>query len=139
MAARLADLGADDVIDYRAVPDWPDKVRELTGGRGADRIVDVAGLLEQSLNAVAIAGHLACVGFVSDTATPIDPRALFASGATVRAVAVGSRAQFLAMNRAIEVNRLHPVIDRVFAFDEAPDAYRYYASGQALGKVVIAM
>ncbi|MEU7901048.1 NAD(P)-dependent alcohol dehydrogenase, partial [Nonomuraea sp. NPDC049152] len=136
-ADRLAELGADAIIDYRAIPDWADKVRELTAGRGADRIVDVTGLLDQSLKAVAIAGHIACVGFVSDTAPPIDPRVLFASGATVRAVAVGSRAQFLAMNRAIEDHQLRPVIDRVFAFDDASDAYRYYASGKALGKVVI--
>ncbi|KAB8187351.1 zinc-dependent alcohol dehydrogenase family protein [Microbispora catharanthi] len=136
-AARLLGLGADEVIDYRAVPDWPARVRELTGGRGADRVIDVAGLLEQSLKAVAVAGHVACVGFVSDTAPPLDARTLFASGATVRAVAVGSRAQFLAMNRAVEVNDLHPVIDRVFPFDQAHDAYRYYASGKAFGKVVI--
>ncbi|MEU6428082.1 NAD(P)-dependent alcohol dehydrogenase [Microbispora sp. NPDC046973] len=136
-AARLLALGADEVIDYRAVPDWPARVRELTGGRGADRVVDVAGLLEQSLTAVAMAGHVACVGFVSGTAPALDARALFASGATVRAVAVGSRAQFLAMNRAIEVNGLHPVVGRTFPFDQAHDAYRHYASGEAFGKVVI--
>ncbi|MFG2004113.1 NAD(P)-dependent alcohol dehydrogenase [Spirillospora sp. NPDC048911] len=138
-AERLAELGADEVIDYRATPDWPGKVRELTGGRGADRVVDVAGLLERSLAAVTTAGHVACVGFVSGTASPIDPRAIFASGATLRAVAVGSRAQFVAMNRAVEVNGLKPVIDRVFAFDDAPDAYRHYASGKAFGKVVITL
>ncbi|WP_157244975.1 zinc-dependent alcohol dehydrogenase family protein [Nonomuraea typhae] len=136
-AARLTELGADAVIDYRATPDWAAEVRRLTEGRGADRVIDVAGLLEQSLKAVAVAGHVACVGFVSDTAPPLDPRTLFASGATVRAVAVGSRAQFLAMNRTIEAHRLRPVIDRVFPFDQAQDAYRYYASGGALGKVVI--
>ena len=136
-ALRLRGLGADEVIDYRAVPDWPARVRELTGGRGADRVIDVAGLLEQSLKAVAMAGHVACVGFVSATSPPLDARTLFASGATVRSVAVGSRAQFLAMNRAVEVNGLHPVIDRVFPFDQAHDAYRHYASGKAFGKVVI--
>ncbi|MFF4773516.1 zinc-dependent alcohol dehydrogenase family protein [Microtetraspora fusca] len=136
-ASRLAELGADEVVDYRATPDWPREIRELTGGRGADRVVEVAGLLEQSLKAVAMAGHVACVGFVSDTAPPIDPRVLFASGATLRPVAVGSRAQFLEMNRVIEVNGLRPVIDRAFAFDDALAAYRYYASGEAFGKVVI--
>ncbi|OLF19381.1 hypothetical protein BU204_00155 [Actinophytocola xanthii] len=136
-AARLAELGADEVVDYRATPDWSQEVRELTGGRGADRVVDVAGLLEESLRAVRTAGHVACVGFVSGAAPPIDPRVLFSSGATVRAVAVGSRAQFLAMNRAVEVNRLRPVIDRVFTFDDAPAAYRHYASRRAFGKVVI--
>lgn len=136
-ARRLTELGADETIDYRAEPDWPAVVRELTGGRGADRVVDVAGLLEQSLGAVAIAGHIACVGFVSAASTPMDARTLFASGATVRAVAVGSRSQFLDMNRLIETAGLRPVVDREFPFAQAPEAFRYYASGSALGKVVI--
>jgi NADPH:quinone reductase-like Zn-dependent oxidoreductase len=54
-------------------------------------------------------------------------------------VAVGSRTQFVAMNRAIEANRLKPVIDRVFSFDEAVDAFRYYQAGQFFGKIVIAL
>jgi NADPH:quinone reductase-like Zn-dependent oxidoreductase len=41
------------------------------------------------------------------------------------------------MARAIEVGRLKPVIDRVFAFDDAVEAYRYYEHAQPLGKVVI--
>jgi NADPH:quinone reductase-like Zn-dependent oxidoreductase len=136
-ARRLTELGADEVIDYRADPDWPSRVRELTDGRGADRIVDVAGLLEQSLRAVAIAGHVACVGFVSGASSSLDTRALFASGATVRAVAVGSRSQFLEMNRLIETAGIRPVIDREFPFGQVPDAFRHYASREALGKVVI--
>ncbi|MCM2430710.1 zinc-dependent alcohol dehydrogenase family protein [Streptomyces sp. RKAG337] len=138
-ARRLIELGADEVIDYRAAPDWAAKVVELTGGRGADRVVDVAGLLDQSLKAVAVAGHVACVGFVAGAAQPLDPGVLFASGAALRTVAVGSRSQFLAMNRAMAVNRIHPVIDREFTFEEAPDAYRFYASGKAFGKVVITL
>ncbi|WP_214327017.1 zinc-dependent alcohol dehydrogenase family protein [Nonomuraea sediminis] len=135
---RLAKLGADEVIDYRANPDWPAEVRRLTDGLGAHRVVDVAGQVEQSIKAVRLSGHVALVGFVSETAAaPIDARVLFASGATVRAVAVGSRAQFREMNEAIAANLLRPVIDRVFPFDEAPEAYRYYASGQPFGKVVI--
>ncbi|MFD0154477.1 zinc-binding dehydrogenase [Streptomyces sp. NPDC055721] len=74
---------------------------------------------------------------MSETAPPIDPLVLFGSGATVRALAVGSRAQFLAMNRFIEEKRIRPVIDRTFLFDDAPDAFRHYASGSAFGKVVV--
>ncbi|MFB6841774.1 NAD(P)-dependent alcohol dehydrogenase [Streptomyces sp. NPDC056361] len=134
---RLRELGADEVIDYRAVPDWAAEVRGLTGGRGADRVVDVAGLLHDSVRAVALAGTVACVGFVGRTAPPLDPRALFASGATIRAVAVGSRAQFTAMNEVIAKHGLRPVVDRVFPFEEAPEAYAYYAAGTSFGKVVI--
>jgi NADPH:quinone reductase-like Zn-dependent oxidoreductase len=41
------------------------------------------------------------------------------------------------MNRAIEANRIRPVIDRVFPFDEAIEAYRHYEATQPFGKVVI--
>lgn len=136
-AKRLTELGADAVVDYRAEPDWPSRVRELTDGRGVDRVVDIAGDVDKSLAALRMSGHVACVGFISAAAPPIDPRALFASVATVRAVAVGSRAQFLAMNRAISRHALRPPIDRVFAFDEAPAAFRYYASASPVGKVVV--
>ncbi|MFI8931563.1 zinc-binding dehydrogenase [Streptomyces sp. NPDC053474] len=62
---------------------------------------------------------------------------MFASGATVRAVAVGSRAQFTAMNALIEAHGLRSLVDRVLPFDEAVDAYRHYAAGGAFGKAVI--
>ncbi|MFF0477547.1 NAD(P)-dependent alcohol dehydrogenase [Streptomyces sp. NPDC004284] len=136
-AARLRDLGADAVVDYTATPDWAGEVRALTGGRGADRVVDVAGLLHESVRAIALAGTIACVGFTGRTPQPLDPQALFASGATVRSVAVGSRAQFTAMNAFIEKHGLRPVIDRAFPFDEAVDAYRHYATGSPFGKVVV--
>ncbi|MFG3349395.1 NAD(P)-dependent alcohol dehydrogenase [Streptomyces sp. NPDC048018] len=138
-AARLHELGADEVIDYRATPDWHEAVRGLTGGEGADRVVDVAGSLDASLRAVRMGGHVACVGFVGDSAPPLDPRVLFGSGATVRALAVGSRAQFLEMNEVVGRERIRPVLDRTFRFDRAPEAFRHYASGASFGKVVISM
>jgi len=49
-----------------------------------------------------------------------------------------SRLSFEAMNRAIELHRLRPVIDRVFAFSEAKEAYRYFGQMTHMGKVVIA-
>jgi NADPH:quinone reductase-like Zn-dependent oxidoreductase len=91
--------------------------------------------------ATALNGKVAFVGLLSDGRTrlpPLDPKLLWMTGADVRTVAVGSRAHFDAMCRAIEVAALEPVIDRVFPFEEARDAYRYYASVKRFGKVVIA-
>ncbi|MEU7428228.1 zinc-binding dehydrogenase [Streptomyces sp. NPDC040750] len=51
---RLRDLGADEVINYRDIPNWHTAARELTAGRVVDRIVDTAGTLEQSLKSVAV-------------------------------------------------------------------------------------
>jgi NADPH:quinone reductase-like Zn-dependent oxidoreductase len=134
-ARRLKALGAHEVL--HRTPDWPAAVRERTGGRGAGHVVDVAGDLSQSLRAVAVAGEVALVGFIGGDVPPLDPRLLFGSGASVRPIAVGSQAQFRAMNRAIEAGGLRPVVDREFAFEDAAEAFRYYENEQPLGKVVI--
>ncbi|MEU1839378.1 zinc-dependent alcohol dehydrogenase family protein [Micromonospora chersina] len=134
---RLRDLGADEVVDYRTVPDWHTTVRDITGGRGADWVVDTAGTLEQSLKSLAINGHVAFVGSLSGDWPPLDPRLVFGVAATIRALAVGSYAQFIRLNEIITAHQLRPVIDRVFPFEEAGAAFRYYESTSPFGKVII--
>jgi NADPH:quinone reductase-like Zn-dependent oxidoreductase len=134
---RLRDLGADEVVNYRAVPDWHTAVRDITGGRGVDRVVDTAGTLEQSLKSLAINGHLAFVGSVSGAWRPLDPRLLFGAAATIRALAVGSLAQFTHLNEIITAHQLRPVIDRVFPFEEAGAAFLHYESASPFGKIII--
>ena len=82
-------------------------------------------------------GQVSWVGGLAAGEPTISFNVLRAAFANLRCVAVGSRNQFIAMNRAITVNRLKPVIDRVFSFDQAVDAFRYYDSGQSFGKVII--
>ncbi|MCF0096980.1 NAD(P)-dependent alcohol dehydrogenase [Micromonospora sp. MH99] len=134
---RLRDLGADEVVNYRAVPDWHNAVRDITGGRGVDRVVDTAGTLEQSLKSLAVNGHVAFVGSLSGDLPPLDPRLLFGVAATVRALAVGSRAQFTQLNEIIAAHQVRPVIDLVFPFEEVGAAFRYYESARPFGKVII--
>ena len=138
-AKRLEALGADEVVNYRAIPDWHTTVRKLTGGRGVDYVIEVggAGTLQNSLKSVAVQGQISWVGVLAPGESAISLAALRSAFATLQFVAVGSRAQFIAMNRAIEVNGLKPVIDRVFPFEEAVDAFRYYQAGQFFGKIVI--
>jgi NADPH:quinone reductase-like Zn-dependent oxidoreductase len=139
-AERLKALGAHDVINYRTTPDWHQAVRDLTGGRGVDLVVEVggAGTLERSLKAVALEGQISLVGWLaSEDTSMIDVAAISATVVRMHRIAVGSRAQFIAMNRAISLHRLKPVIDRVFPFSGAVDAFRYYEAGRNFGKVVI--
>jgi NADPH:quinone reductase-like Zn-dependent oxidoreductase len=138
-AKRLRALGADEVVNYRTNPNWHEAVRKLTSGRGVDYVIEVggAGTLQNSLKSVAVQGQISWVGVLSQGEPAISLAALRSAFATLRFIAVGSRAQFIAMNRAIEVNRLKPVIDRVFPFEEAVDAYRYYQAGHFFGKIVI--
>jgi NADPH:quinone reductase-like Zn-dependent oxidoreductase len=137
-ARRLEAAGADEVLNYRATPAWHLAVRELTSGRGVDQVIDVGGgTLERSIQSVALDGQVNFIGRLSAESTTIDMNILYGAAATVRVVFAGHRAHFAAMNRAIAVNRLRPIIDRVFPFDDVLSAFRYHESGQMFGKVVI--
>ncbi|WP_330283701.1 zinc-dependent alcohol dehydrogenase family protein [Streptomyces sp. NBC_00588] len=140
-AARLKDLGADHVLNYVERPQWAAEVRELTGGRGADLVVETGGpdTIEQSVRATALYGRIALIAANSPHrhSLEISTDALASSVLTMRRIFVGSRAHFERMNRAIALHGLRPVVDRVFPFDEVHAAYRYYATGAAFGKVVI--
>jgi NADPH:quinone reductase-like Zn-dependent oxidoreductase len=140
-AQRLLELGADAVIDRRATPDWPQEVRALTDGAGADHIIEVTGRLTEAVAAAGRNCEIAFVGLLADSdggLPPLDPKQLWLSGADIRTLAVGSRMQFEAMNELVEASALTPVVDRIFGFDEAVDAYRHYEAARPFGKVVIA-
>jgi NADPH:quinone reductase-like Zn-dependent oxidoreductase len=97
------------------------------------------GTLERSIQSVALDGQLNSIGRLSRESTTIDMDILYRSAATVRVVFAGHRAHFAAMNRAIAVNHLRPIIDRAFPFEDVLGAFRYYESGQMFGKVVISL
>jgi NADPH:quinone reductase-like Zn-dependent oxidoreductase len=139
---RLKELGADVVINYAENPEWGKAVRDATGGRGVDLVVETMGAdtIEQSMRAVALHGQimLLIARGTQKSHIEISAQAYGATTATLRRLFVGSRSSFEAMNRAIEVTRLKPQIDRVFPFSEAPQALNYYRSGKPFGKVVVA-
>ncbi|NUH38194.1 NAD(P)-dependent alcohol dehydrogenase [Streptomyces samsunensis] len=136
-ARRLSALGASDVVDYTSTPEWGARVRALTGG-GADRVVEIggAGTLSQSIDAVAHGGQIALVGNLA-AGDGMDVNRFFRRAATLRSISVGSRGDFERMNKVIAQNRLRPVIDRVFPFDQAPEAFSHFETGLRFGKVVI--
>lgn len=138
-AVRLKHIGVDEVINYRANPDWHVTVRELTGGHGADHIIEVggAGTLEKSLKAMTLTGEISLIGWLSNDKPLIDINIFASTVGSMRRIAVGSRAHNIEMNRAVSTANLRPVVDRVFHFTEAQEAFEYFASGKYFGKVVI--
>src|ERR1700737_386265 len=139
-AERLKALGASDVINYTETPNWDEKARELTDGRGVDCVVEIGGpgTIAMSLKALAVGGHVSLIGAsLSRSGTGLDPLLLTGRGITLGSISVGSRTDFETMNRAIAMHRLHPVIDRTFPFAEAKDAYRHFEARGHFGKVVI--
>lgn len=137
---RLREMGASDVINYKTTPEWDQRVLELTGGLGVDHVVEIggAGTLPRSVNAVKTGGIVSLIGILSG-AGQIDPMPLVFKNARIQGILVGSREMFESMNRALAVNLVHPVIDRVFPFDQAREAYRHLESGRHFGKVCIAV
>jgi len=138
-AARLRELGADEVIDYRASPDWGDQVRALTGGRGVDRVVEVGGpdTLAQSVKAVAYGGQISLVGVLAGAKGGIEFMAMFMSQATFQPIAAGSRRDLEDLCRTIDQHKIRPIIDSVFSFDDAKAGWSHYAGRNVTGKVVI--
>jgi NADPH:quinone reductase-like Zn-dependent oxidoreductase len=136
--AKARDLGADEAINYKNHPDWDKEVLRLTNKAGVDHVVEVggAGTLSKSLNSVRLAGHVAVIGVLAG-AGEFDPRSILMKAVRMQGILVGSRAMFEEMNKAIMLNQLKPVIDKTFAFQEAPDALRYMESGSHFGKIVI--
>jgi len=138
-AERLKKMGAEAVIDYRATPDWDKETMKLTGGRGADITVEVggAGTLPRSFLATRLGGRIVVIGLLSGMAE-VDPMPILRRNLRVQGLYVGNRQMFEAMNRAIEAAGLKPVIDKVFPFAQARDAYRHLKSQNHFGKIVIA-
>ena len=137
--ARVTQLGASDGINYRAVPEWDRPVRELTGRTGVDLVVEVggAGTLPRSLRAVRVGGQISLIGVLAGGAGEVNPLPVVMKKVRLQGIFVGSRAMFEAMNRAIALHRLRPVIDRVFPFAEAREALHFLESGAHFGKVCI--
>jgi NADPH:quinone reductase-like Zn-dependent oxidoreductase len=135
---RARELGASEGINYKETPEWGDKVRELTGGRGVDHVVEVggAGTLGQSLRAVRMSGRISLIGVLSGGGQA-NPMPILMKNVRVQGIFVGSREMFESMNRAITANQLRPVVDRVFSFAEAPAALRYMESAAHFGKICI--
>jgi len=139
--ARVLDMGASDGINYKTTAEWGDKARELTGGRGVDHVVEVggAGTLGQSLRAVRMSGTISLIGILAGGGAQFNPVPLLMKNTRLQGIFVGSRQMFEAMNRAIELHQLRPVIDRVFRFGEIRDALRYMESGAHFGKICLAV
>ena len=136
--ARAKALGAHHLINYKTTPDWEKAAMAITGGRGVDQVVEVGGpgTFAKSLMAIRVGGKVSQIGVLAGMAE-VNPAIILAKRANVQGISVGSTRMFEAMARAFSLNGLKPVVDRVFAFDAAADAYRHLRSGAHFGKVVI--
>jgi NADPH2:quinone reductase len=146
--ARLRDeLGLDHGIDYRA-RDFVAAVRELTGGRGCDLVVDSVGgaTLQKSLECLGYRGRCISVGDASRSGKQLDVASLSAGNRSLTGVFLGAEA-FFARERVhamigrhladVAAGRLRVYVDRRFPLAEAAAAHAYAESRAAFGRVVL--
>jgi len=137
---RARQLGADHLINYRATPAWDEEVLKLTGGRGADLVVETVGeaTIARSIHAAAMGGTIFTVGFVTGTAAAIDLLQVIVKALRIVGNSTGSVADLTQAVRAIAAHRIVPVIDRVFAMADTAAAYaELSAGGRHFGKIAI--
>ncbi|HEX4505196.1 MAG TPA: NAD(P)-dependent alcohol dehydrogenase, partial [Alphaproteobacteria bacterium] len=136
---RLKTLGADHVVNYKSEPKWGRKIKEMTGGRGVDHVLEVGGpgTLTQSMWASRMGGHIALIGVLTGIAGDVQTYLMFSSQLRVTGIMVGSRQDQLDMNRAIAAAGIKPVIDSSFGLEAIADAFRHQESQKHFGKICL--
>ena len=134
--ARVRELGAAHTVNYKTTPEWGAWIAQHLGG--VDKVVEVggAGTAEQSMNALRTQGDVAMIGVLAPEGGP-NPRALMMSAGTMRGIFVGSAAMAKALNAAVDVNGIEPLIGARFGFEQAKEAYAHAWGPESFAKTVI--
>ncbi|MBX2861817.1 MAG: NAD(P)-dependent alcohol dehydrogenase [Vampirovibrio sp.] len=132
-------ISAGDCINYRNTPDWEESVLSLTDGVGVDHILEVggAGTLEKSLACVRFGGNIYQIGILAGVTKDMSVIPILRNRVRVQGIYVGDRQSFDAMNAGIAQTKIQPVIDRVFDFEEAPEAFTHIEAAAHVGKICI--
>ena len=132
-------MGVNHLINYKRLPDWQDEVLNITDGKGADHIVEVVGgdNINKSIDAVALGGMISVIGLINGLTGNINTARIMSKQINMQGINVGSKAMFTRMNKAIEINNLHPVVNEVFSFEQAKEALTTLEQSSHFGKICI--
>jgi NADPH:quinone reductase-like Zn-dependent oxidoreductase len=138
--ARLQSLGVEMAINYREEPSWGRLVAKFANAaQGVDHVVEVggAGTLEESISAVRYGGTISLIGVLAGTSRPLNILPILMRNIRLQGIFVGSRKLFEEMVVFLEQHQVAPIVDRVFDFDDAVEAFRYLGRGEHFGKVCV--
>ncbi|WP_419657810.1 zinc-type alcohol dehydrogenase, GroES-like [Desulfosarcina variabilis str. Montpellier] len=132
-------LGADGLVNYKKNPDWEKNVLEQTNGQGVDLVLELGGVgtFSKSMAAAKINGRISMVGVLTGTEGAVNPMPIIRKSLSVKGIYVGSRDMQKQLHNYLYVNRINPVIDRVFSFNEIHDAFEFMQKGKHFGKIVL--
>lgn len=137
--SRVRAMGADETINYRRIPEWGKRAREIAGGDGIDHIVEVGGqgTLPQSLRAVRTGGTISLIGVLAGGKMDVPLGPVVTRHVRMQGITVGSDDDFSKMAKAVTQHKIHPVIDQSFEFSEIRRALDHLSSGKHFGKITI--
>ena len=141
-------LGAERAINYRT-EDFVDVVKQVTGGRGVDLILDIVGgeYIARDLVALAVEGRLVVIGFMGGDSATIDfrrvlGRRLTITGSTLRPRSAAEKGEIASALRRevwplLERGAVKPVVYRTFPLEQAAAAHRLMESSEHVGKIIL--
>jgi NADPH:quinone reductase-like Zn-dependent oxidoreductase len=137
--ARAKALGGSILINYRDTPDWDVALMKATDGEGASHVLELGGpdTYDRSVRSVASGGKIIQIGVLTGFGPKPDLARLQWENADIIGVTVGSVEHFTTMNRFLTENAIHPIVDRVYGFDEVPEAFAHLRTGSHFGKIVV--
>ncbi|MBB3749490.1 NADPH:quinone reductase-like Zn-dependent oxidoreductase [Mycolicibacterium sp. BK634] len=133
-------LGATHLINYRSTPDWENEVKRITGGRGADLVVDLGGpeTLAQSVRATRMGGTVAVIGVLTGfDVAPVPVAEVMLNNIRIIGITVGSVLSFVEMCELITSAGIKPHISHVFDWTELTEAVRVLQAGEHVGKIAL--
>ncbi|TBH20202.1 zinc-binding dehydrogenase [Thermus thermamylovorans] len=135
---KAKELGADETVNY-AHPEWPKEVRRLTGGKGADKVVDHTGALyfEGVIRATANGGKIAIAGASSGYEGTLPFAHVFFRQLSILGSTMGSKSRLFPILRFVEAGKLRPVVGQVLPLGEAAEGHRLLEERRVFGKVVL--
>jgi NADPH:quinone reductase-like Zn-dependent oxidoreductase len=137
--ARALAAGAEIAVDYTQ-PGWSESVRDATGGRGADLVIDHTGAEQfgEVLRAVAPRGRVVVCGATSGAAAGVDLVDLFARQTSIIGSSDGTRAELLAVLDLLAAGTLVPAIDAILPLAGAREAQRRLEAREHDGRLLLA-
>jgi NADPH:quinone reductase-like Zn-dependent oxidoreductase len=135
---RARALGADETINYRTIPNWDRRAREIAGPSGIDLVIDLAGELDRSVKAVKAGGIVSVIGVLAGLSPTLTLGPVVTRAVRLQGITAGSRRRFEDMMRAIERHRLQPVFSLVgSSMMDAPNAIAAIEQGNHFGKLCL--
>ena len=138
--ARAHEFGPDAVIDHHG-DDVVARVRELTGGRGVDVVVEHVGQAtwDRSMRCLARGGRLVICGATTGHEAQVDLRHLFARQLSILGCYMGAKPELLRASQLFFHGVFGPVVDRTFPLSETAQAQRHLEASAHFGKVVLVL